>query len=399
MECSVSEQYPFFDDPSEPRLLARLVLVPSLSPDEVITIEDNPELPIVPLVDAIPELEYVTKDGNYIPFNRRKYRSGNAHGAGGTVDSFSLYMNDVRALGPLLTVDDERVLSQYVQAGLGARSLFADSDALKKFEAREIELTPELLNIEIACTQEEERFLRRVLKDGKDAHDAFVTSNLRLVFKHAKYRLPSVQHLELLDLLQEGNIILGHAVEKFDWKKGFKFSTYADAWIRKYMDRAIEQMEREVRMPGAPKKLLGQVQILRKDHPEGRHMSTSQIAEHLGVSVEKVEDVIPYIASTMQLDQSIGEDDGADLKDLIAAPDDIETASDPMQVLAVKEALASLEDRRRLAVVLINGYNCEKKSFKEVGDMLGVTPQRVHQLYREGTEKLKEKLNRDDFIF
>ena len=137
-------------------------------------------------------------------------------------DSVGQYLNEI-GLVPLLTATEERELSQAVEAGVKARAAIEAGDD-----------TPEN---------------RRLARKGAEAKDRFIRANLRLVVSVAR-RYPLPPAMELLDLIQEGNLGLEHAVDKFDWRKGFKFSTYATFWIRQAIGRALDQKASLVRLPG-----------------------------------------------------------------------------------------------------------------------------------------------------
>jgi RNA polymerase primary sigma factor len=137
-------------------------------------------------------------------------------------DSIGLYLNDIGKV-PLLTAEDERQLSKAIEAGRNARA---------KWEKGE------------RGTQ-----LKRDIREAARAKDRFIRANLRLVVSIAR-RYPLPQGMDLLDLIQEGNLGLEHAVDKFDWRRGFKFSTYATFWIRQAIGRALDQKASLIRIPG-----------------------------------------------------------------------------------------------------------------------------------------------------
>ena len=146
-------------------------------------------------------------------------------------DSVGQYLNEI-GLVPLLTAAEERELSQAVEAGVAARAAIEAGDD-----------TPEN---------------RRLARKGAEAKDRFIRANLRLVVSVAR-RYPLPPAMELLDLIQEGNLGLEHAVDKFDWRKGFKFSTYATFWIRQAIGRALDQKANLVRLPSERSAQLGGV--------------------------------------------------------------------------------------------------------------------------------------------
>src|SRR5215211_4255845 len=137
-------------------------------------------------------------------------------------DSIGLYLNDIGKV-PLLNAEDERVLSKAIEAGREAQSQL---DAGQRGKA-----------------------LKMAVADAAAAKDRFIRANLRLVVSIAR-RYPLPQGMDLLDLIQEGNLGLEHAVDKFDWRRGFKFSTYATFWIRQAIGRALDQKGSLIRIPG-----------------------------------------------------------------------------------------------------------------------------------------------------
>ena len=206
------------------------------------------------------------------------------------------------------------------------------------------------------------RVLRRTVRRGGEAHDEFVLANLRLVVSIAKgYRGSGVP---LLDLIQEGNLGLIHAVEKFDWRKGFKFSTYATWWIRQAISRGLVNSARAIRLPvHADDRLVALVQRARHFEANfGRLPTRSELATGLDVSEAKVDEVLRYASGPLSLSEPIG-DSLTEFGDLIedhSQPSPCDSAMDGLLALEVTKLLSALDEREharrhcgsRISVVL-----------------------------------------------
>ena len=192
-------------------------------------------------------------------------------------DLVRLYLNDVGRYA-LLTRADEVRLAQAVEAGRDAQAELATDPGPTATRIRE---------------------LRRLVRQGQQAGETFVNANLRLVVSIAKRYQAS--DLPLLDLVQEGNLGLIHAVEKFDWRRGFKFSTYATWWIRQAISRGIANTARTVRLPVHAGDLLVQVTRARGrlESTLGRRPTIPELAEDLGLEERKVSEILRYMAEPM----------------------------------------------------------------------------------------------------
>ena len=190
-------------------------------------------------------------------------------------DSVGQYLNEI-GLVPLLTAEEERELARTIEAGINAR---ARLDA-----------------------GERGRELARAVKQAAQAKDRFIRANLRLVVSVAR-RYPLPPGMELLDLIQEGNLGLEHAVDKFDWRKGFKFSTYATFWIRQAIGRALDQKASLVRLPG--------------DRSASLRAALRQVAGD-GDELDDEHARLHRLTTPTSLDRTIGDDDGNELIDLLA---------------------------------------------------------------------------------
>ncbi|MGH9104412.1 MAG: sigma-70 family RNA polymerase sigma factor, partial [Acidimicrobiales bacterium] len=205
----------------------------------------------------------------------------NNHAAQPEEDLVRLYLNDI-GKHSLLTKDDEARLAQTIEAGRAARTEMVANKAL---------------------TGPRKRELRRAVRAGDEAAETFVKANLRLVVSIAKKY--QAAELPLLDLVQEGNLGLMHAVEKFDWRKGFKFSTYATWWIRQAITRGIANTGRTVRLPVHAGDLLTRVTKARGrlEGQLGRRPTSAELANDLELEEEKVIEILRHAAEPLSLSE------------------------------------------------------------------------------------------------
>jgi RNA polymerase primary sigma factor len=266
-------------------------------------------------------------------------------------DSVGQYLNEI-GLVPLLTADEERELSQIIEKG---------REAQERLDAGE-----------------RGRDLQRAVRDAAISKDRFIRANLRLVVSVAR-RYPLPPGMELLDLVQEGNLGLEHAVDKFDWRKGFKFSTYATFWIRQAIGRALDQKASLVRLPGDRSASLRAA--LRQVSGDGDELDDEHARLH-------------RLTTPTSLDRTIGDDDSNELIDLL--PDS--TPGPEQEVLAraeeqaVTDLLSVLDARARYAVEQRFGLNDgRKRSYREVGEELGVTAEAARRLVKRAVTAVREQ--------
>jgi RNA polymerase primary sigma factor len=233
---------------------------------------------------------------------------------------------------------------------------------------------------------------RRALAAGREE---MVRAHLRLVVAIAKkYRRNS--SLELLDLIQEGNMGLMHAVEKFNYRRGVKVSTYAVWWIRQSIARAIADQGRTIRIPVHMTETAGKVLRERRKfrQSQGREAQSAEIAARTGMPVTRVEQVLSMVQEPASLDLPIGEDGDATLGDLIAAPDTVDPqAAAEASALAssVTEALAGLTPREQRILRMRFGIgDARDHTLEEVGQVFGVTRERIRQIEAKALEKLRD---------
>ena len=266
-------------------------------------------------------------------------------------DSVGQYLNEI-GMVPLLNAQEERELSQIIEAGAAAR---VREDA-----------------------GETGREVKRAIRAADRAKDRFIRANLRLVVSVAR-RYPLPPGMELLDLIQEGNLGLEHAVDKFDWRKGFKFSTYATFWIRQAIGRALDQKASLVRLPGDRSASLRAA--LRAVSGNGDELDEEHARLH-------------RLTTPTPLDRTIGDDDSNELVDLL--PD---SADGPeLQVMAMAEnematrLLDVLDNRARYAVEQRFGLtDGRKRSYREVGEDLGVTAEAARRLVKRAVITVRDR--------
>jgi len=265
-------------------------------------------------------------------------------------DSIGLYLNDIGKV-PLLNAEEERELSRAIEAGREAAARLAAG--------------------------EKGAALKMSVRMAAEAKDRFIRANLRLVVSIAR-RYPLPQGMDLLDLIQEGNLGLEHAVDKFDWRRGFKFSTYATFWIRQAIGRALDQKASLIRIPGDRSASLRAA--LRQTSGDGETLDPLSAELH-------------RLTTPVSLDKTIGDDGDATLGDLMdngqGTPEDAVMALVDTELL--DELLGTLDHRARYAVEARFGLlDGERKSFREVGEHLGVTAEAARRLVSRAVASLKD---------
>ncbi|MCP3973752.1 MAG: sigma-70 family RNA polymerase sigma factor [bacterium] len=278
-----------------------------------------------------------------------------------TTDLVSQYLTSIGEY-ELLTAENEVDYAQKIEAG---------QDAIER------------LNESKFKDKTEQILLKRKVRHGQEAKDAFLTANLRLVVANAR-RYANTSGIDFLDLIQEGNLGLIRAVEKFDWRKGFKFSTYATWWIRQAITRAIADKSRTVRIPVHLHDTLAAVRAAQASLKAelGREPKPEEIAEEAGVNVDKVELALG-VADTVSLEQPVGED-GAQLGDFIEDED----AVDPVRVTeemdiadSLRKSIERLPNREGRILALRYGfYDGVPRTLEEIGDEFNLTRERIRQL-------------------
>ena len=266
-------------------------------------------------------------------------------------DSVGMYLNEIGMVA-LLTAEEERELSQAIEAGTEAR---------RRREAGE-----------------NNREVRRAIAAADAAKDRFIRANLRLVVSVAR-RYPLPPGMELLDLVQEGNLGLEHAVDKFDWRKGFKFSTYATFWIRQAIGRALDQKASLVRLPG--------------DRSASLRAALRQVSGD-GDELDDENSRLHRLTTPTSLDRTVGDDDSNELVDLLACqkagPEELLLSAEHSEWL--HGLLDVLDPRARSAVEQRFGLaDGQRRSYREVGENLGVTAEAARRLVKRAVTTVRDR--------
>ena len=286
-------------------------------------------------------------------------------------DLVRLYLTDIGQY-TLLTKDDEVELAQKIEAGMEAREELANGKSLSS--RRRVEL-------------------RRLVGEGEAAERQFVQSNLRLVVSIAKKYQAS--GLPLLDLVQEGNLGLMHAVEKFDWRKGFKFSTYATWWIRQAITRGIANTGRTIRLPVHAGDTLTRLQKARArlELRYGRPATLSELADEVEMPEQKVTEALRFAAEPLSLSEPLREDGDAELGDVVedrSAESPFEVAATALLPEEIKRLLSPLDEREREILTLRYGLDRgEPRTLEEVGEHFNLTRERIRQIEARAMSKLR----------
>ncbi|HET9441784.1 MAG TPA: RNA polymerase sigma factor RpoD [Acidimicrobiales bacterium] len=298
---------------------------------------------------------------------------------GGSTDFVRMYMRDIGKV-PLLTGDQEVTLAERIQAGLRA------SERLAELEEDYTDPVP----------PDVQRALGAQIQDGMRATDALIQANLRLVVSIAKrYRSRPMQ---FLDLIQEGNLGLMRAVEKFDHTKGFKFSTYATWWIRQAITRAIADQARTIRIPVHMMETINKVSRVQRQMVQelGRDPTLDELALRLGMSEERVRECLRISEDVVSLEQPVGEEDDFSLSDVIEDKEAVvpaDAAARTMLNEAVKEVLSQLSDREQDVIRLRFGLDDgQMRTLEEVGKEFGVTRERIRQIEAKTLAKLRHPI-------
>ncbi|MFE6665770.1 RNA polymerase sigma factor RpoD/SigA [Streptomyces sp. NPDC057697] len=303
-------------------------------------------------------------------------RASSVRASGGEIadrDLVGMYLDEI-ARTPLLDAAKEVELSQTVEAGVYAQQILdgaVDSDAG-------------------GATREE---LEALVADGERAKDVFIRSNLRLVVAVAR-RYPRAG-LPLLDLIQEGNAGLVRAVEKFDYAKGFKFSTYATWWIRQAITRSIADQSRTIRLPVHLVEELGRIRRVQREfnREHGREPEHTEIAAELDSTPERVGDVLDWARDPVSLNMSVDDEGETQFGDLLEDTSAVSPEQSVMTLLRSEELedLIGKLDNRTASIIRMR-YGIEdgrERTLTEVGKQHGLTRERIRQIEKHALLELK----------
>ena len=292
-------------------------------------------------------------------------------GAVQTADLVRVYLNEIGKVA-LLTAADEVELAKRIEAGLYAQHLLDEGPAASFNRKRE---------------------LRGVAADGENAKDHLLRANLRLVVSLAKRY--TGRGMPFLDLIQEGNMGLIRAVEKFDYTKGFKFSTYATWWIRQAISRAMADQARTIRLPVHLVEQVNKMQRIRREMLQelGREITDEELAHELDISLDRLEDLKNNARDLVSLDQTVGADDDASLGDFIA-DEGASSAQAAVEFGLMRSQLAgvldSLEHREQAVVRMRYGLDDgNPRTLDDIGKAFGLSRERIRQIERETMAKLR----------
>jgi RNA polymerase primary sigma factor len=286
-------------------------------------------------------------------------------------DAIGMYLESV-AEHDLLTAEDEVRLSRAMEAGRKAQQKI-DSES---------KLTPT-----------ERAKLFRSIHEADEAKAEFIRSNLRLVISIAKRY--TGRGLDLLDLVQEGNLGLIRAVEKFDWRKGFKFSTYATWWIRQAITRGLGNQGRTIRLPVHMVDVVRTVQetALSLSEKLRRRPTIEEIAKTSGLDIERVELALNAPGDTISLERPVGADGDAELGDFVEdgdAVDPFEVAAEASARIHLSNAMRMLDEREREVITLRYGLDGQSpRTLSDVGKRFDLTRERIRQIEGRALAKLR----------
>jgi RNA polymerase primary sigma factor len=300
-----------------------------------------------------------------------------AAGGAGTADPVKMYLREIGRT-PLLTGPEEVELAKLIETGERAAEEQADLNASGEMD----QLDPA-----------ERRKLRMEVRAGEDAKRRLTQANLRLVVSIAKRYLG--RGLPMLDLVQEGNLGLMRAVEKFDYTKGFKFSTYATWWIRQAITRAIADQARTIRIPVHMVESMNKVHRLQRQMAQEleRDPTLEELADKADLPLPKVREIMRISQDPLSLDSPVGEEDDSFLGDFIedqqaAMPAEVATARDLSKQIG--DALDELSPREQEVVRMRFGLDGGKPhTLEEVGQQFGVTRERIRQIESKTLAKLR----------
>ena len=308
-------------------------------------------------------------DDNLTPSGNPKRR---VIAAGATADPVKDYLKQIGRVN-LLNAEQEVDLSERIEAGLYAQHLLDTESDKMDFKRR--------------------RELKWAANDGKRAKDHLLEANLRLVVSLAKRY--TGRGMLFLDLIQEGNLGLIRAVEKFDWKKGFKFSTYATWWIRQAITRAMADQARTIRVPVHMVEVINKLSRVQRQMLQdlGREPTPDELARELDMPVEKVQEVQKYGREPISLHTPLGEDGDSEFGDLIEDTDAI-APSDAVAFSLLQEqfrqVLETLSPREAGVIKMRYGLeDGQPKTLDDIGRVYGVTRERIRQIESKTMSKLR----------
>jgi RNA polymerase primary sigma factor len=347
--------------------------------DDDLTDERLTAPPPKPVVQPVPKAE--TKTETAEPTEKGAPAAREERTASGTADPVRMYLKEIGKV-PLLTGPQEVSLAQRIEAGLEAVANVAELE--DRFGDPAMIPEDRLLPLEA------------IVADGLQAKRDLIEANLRLVVSIAKRYLG--RGMLFLDLIQEGNLGLIRAVEKFDYTKGFKFSTYATWWIRQAITRAIADQARTIRIPVHMVETINKVLRVQRQMLQelGREPTVEELAAKVGLTAARVREIQRLALEPVSLETPVGEEDESHLGDFIEDQQAVAPAEAAARALlneAVGEALEELTDRERKIVRLRFGLeDGQARTLEEVGKEFGVTRERIRQIESKTLAKLRHPI-------
>jgi len=297
-------------------------------------------------------------------------------------DPVRMYLKEIGKV-PLLTAEEEIDYAQKMENGVAAEEQLAELE----------ERLAEASGAEKEALEKEKKELGYIIMDGEDAKKKLAEANLRLVVSIAKRYVG--RGMLFLDLIQEGNLGLIKAVEKFDYRKGYKFSTYATWWIRQAITRAIADQARTIRIPVHMVETINKlIRVSRQLLQElGREPSPEEIAEEMGMPVDRVREILKISQEPVSLETPIGEEEDSHLGDFIQY-DNVPVPADAAAFTLLKEqlveVLGTLTEREQKVLRLRFGLDDGRaRTLEEVGREFNVTRERIRQIEAKALRKLR----------
>ncbi|MET9263360.1 sigma-70 family RNA polymerase sigma factor [Amycolatopsis sp. NPDC004079] len=287
-------------------------------------------------------------------------------------DLVRVYLNGIGKTA-LLTAADEVELAKRIEAGVFAQHMLDTVEDL---------------------TAQRRKELRALIRDGHTAKNHLLEANLRLVVSLAKRY--TGRGMPLLDLIQEGNLGLIRAVEKFDYSKGFKFSTYATWWIRQAITRGMADQGRTIRLPVHLVEQVNKLARIRRDlHQQlGRDATHEELSSESGIPVHKISDLLDQSRDPVSLDMPVGTEEDAPLGDFIEDSEATDAESAVISGLLqddLRRVLATLDDREQHVIRLRYGLDDgQPRTLDQIGKHFGLSRERVRQIEREVMAKLRQ---------